>query len=92
MSTTIAKIARHYQITIPRSVRQNSGLKEGDLVNFEIRNGEIVMNPICIVKKDQAYFFNPKWQKEIKTSEEEIKKGRYKAYHSGRELKEEIEK
>ncbi len=91
MSTTITKIARHYQVTIPSEIRRNCALKEGDLVNFEIRNGEIVINPICIVKKDQAYFYSNKWQKAIKKSEKEIKAGRYKTYRNSQELKKDIE-
>jgi len=92
MSTTVSKIARHYQVTIPHSIRKISGLKEGELVNFVVRGGEIIMTPVCIVKKDQAYFFSEKWQKAIKNSEEELKKGQYKVYTAGKELEKDTEK
>lgn len=92
MSTEVAKIARHYQVTIPLNIRKISRLKEGELVNFEVRNGEIIMSPVCVVKKKQSYFFNEKCQKTIKKSEEEIKKGHYKVYRSGKELEKDIEK
>ncbi|MBI5418364.1 AbrB/MazE/SpoVT family DNA-binding domain-containing protein [Candidatus Poribacteria bacterium] len=92
MSNTISKIARHYQVTIPRSIRKISGLKEGELINFEVRDGEIVITPVCVVKKDQSYFFNEKWQKTINNSEEEIIKGNYKVYHNSKELEKGIDK
>ena len=92
MSTVIAKIARHYQVVIPREIREKSKLKEGDFVSFEEREGEIVMIPVSVVKKDQSYFWSEKWQKEIKESESDIKKVKFKAYKSGAELKHNIEK
>ena len=48
----IAKIARHYQVVIPREIRTRSNLKEGDLISFEERDGEIIMIPVNVVKKD----------------------------------------
>lgn len=92
MSQAIAKIARHYQVTIPRAVRKISGLKEGELVNFEVRDSEIIMTPVYIVKKEQSYFFSKKWQKAIKKSEAEIKKSNYKVYRNSKELEKDIEK
>ncbi len=92
MSIVIAKIARHYQVVIPREIRQKSHLQEGDLVSFEERHGEIIMIPVSVVKKDQAYFWTPKWQKKIKESESEIKREKTKSYRSGAKLKAAIEK
>ena len=92
MAAAIAKIARHYQVVIPREIRERSNLKEGDLISFEEREGEIVMIPVSVVKKDQAYFWSARWQKEIRESESEIKKGKSRVYRSGAELKKDIEK
>lgn len=92
MTTAVSKIARHYQVTIPRIIRKISGLKEGEMVNFEVREGEIVITPVCMIKKDQAYFFSDRWQKAVKRSEDELEKGQYKTYRSGRELEKDIEK
>ncbi|MCK4244594.1 MAG: AbrB/MazE/SpoVT family DNA-binding domain-containing protein [Candidatus Omnitrophica bacterium] len=92
MSVTVAKITRHYQVVIPKEVREKSGLKEGDLVSFQEKDGEIIMNPVRVVRKDQTYFWSKRWQESIKKSEEEIKKGDYKIYRSGKELKKDVEK
>ena len=61
MSTSVAKITRHYQVVIPVGIRRKSGLKEGDLVSFEEKDGEIVMSPVRLIKKDQAYFWTKEW-------------------------------
>ena len=92
MAVAISKITGHYQIVIPREVREKTGLKKGDLVSFKERDGEIIMDPVCIVRKDQAYFWSKEWQESIKRSEGEIKKGEYKTYQSGKQLREGIEK
>ncbi len=92
MSSSVVKVARNYQITLPREIRKKCNLKEGDLVNFEIRNSEIVLNPVCVVKKEQAFFFKPGWQDMVKKSEEEIKKGRCRTYRSARLLERDMEK
>lgn len=92
MSTSIAKIARHYQIVIPSDIRKKTNLHEGDLVSFEERGGEIIIIPVSVVKKDQAYFWTSKWQKQVKESESEIKKGKSKSFRSGAALKADIEK
>lgn len=75
MTSTIVKIARHYQVTVPQAIRKASGLREGELVNFEFKDGVIIMTPVCVIKK----------------SEMEIRKGSYKVYRSGGELEKEIE-
>ena len=38
-----AKIARKGRVVIPKSLRDKAGLKEGDYVHLEIRDGEIAM-------------------------------------------------
>ncbi|MBN1445106.1 MAG: AbrB/MazE/SpoVT family DNA-binding domain-containing protein [Candidatus Omnitrophica bacterium] len=92
MSSSVVKVARNYQITLPREIREKCNLKEGDLLNFEIRDSEIVLNPVCVVKKEQAFFFKPDWQDMVKKSEEEIKKGRCKTYRNAKSLERETEK
>ena len=80
MSTVISKVTRHYQVVIPREIREKIGLKQGDLISFEEREGEIVVNPVSIIKKDQAYFWTKQWQKKEKEAEEDLRKGRYKEF------------
>ncbi len=50
------------------------------------------MNSVRVVRKNQVYFWSKRWQEPIKRSEEEIKKGNYEIYRSGKELKKDVEK
>jgi len=91
MGITTAKIVRNFQVTVPRSVRKLVHLEEGDLVDFKVQDGDIIMTPLSVVKKEQAYAFSPEWQKAIKKSEEEISRGHYKVYRSGKDMERDIE-
>ncbi|OIO73878.1 MAG: hypothetical protein AUJ85_06975 [Elusimicrobia bacterium CG1_02_37_114] len=87
MIAGVCKVARHYQIVVPKHIRNIIGLKIGDLINFKLKNdGEITMVPVEVKKKEQHFFFTAKWQKMIKKSENELKKGMYKTYHRSKEL------
>jgi len=41
----VGRVTRGYQIAIPRAVREAIGLQVGDLIAFEVRDGQIIMTP-----------------------------------------------
>lgn len=49
-----AKVLRSGQITFPKEVRDKLGLKEGDIVDFEIRDAMVIMRPKVLVDKAEA--------------------------------------
>ena len=38
-----SKVTRNFRVTIPKAVREHMGVKAGDLVSFEFRDGELVL-------------------------------------------------
>lgn len=42
-----ARVTSKGQITIPKPVREALGLEKSTLVEFEVRDGEAVMRPVC---------------------------------------------
>jgi len=91
MAELISKVARNGQFTIPSKIRKILHIKEGDLLRLEIKNNQIILTPVSVINRNQAYFFTKKWQKSIQESEKAIKKGEYSIYHSAEELKKDIE-
>ena len=73
---TLSKITRNYQVSIPKTVRDALGLQEGDYVEVEERDGEIVMVPKRLIDADQAWFWTPEWQADERAADEDIKAGR----------------
>jgi len=82
-----SKIARHFQVTIPKYIRELLELHEGDIINFEIRDNKIILTPVVLKSKDQAYFWTEKWQEEIKQAEKDLRKGDYKKFKSVKEMR-----
>ncbi len=90
MPGAIAKIARNFQVTVPKYVRQAMHVKVGDIVSFEIaEDGQILLTPVTMVKKEHSYW-TPKWKREIKKSEEQKKKGQFNRNKSVEELNEHL--
>jgi bifunctional DNA-binding transcriptional regulator/antitoxin component of YhaV-PrlF toxin-antitoxin module len=68
------------------------GLKEGDYVEFEERDGEIVMVPKRLIDADQAWFWTPEWQAGERAADEDIKAGRVSGpFKTIEELKKHLE-
>ena len=74
MATT--KITRNFQVSIPKAVRDRLRLEEGDLLEVEERDGEIVMIPKRLIDADQAWFWSREWQEGEREADEDIKAGR----------------
>ncbi|MBI2347618.1 MAG: AbrB/MazE/SpoVT family DNA-binding domain-containing protein [Deltaproteobacteria bacterium] len=47
----LAKINAHYQVTIPKAVRQKAKVKKGSYVKVEYRDGAIVVRPVTVTEE-----------------------------------------
>jgi AbrB family looped-hinge helix DNA binding protein len=50
--TTLVKIHRKGQMTLPRSFRTAMGLNEGSLVELSLKNGKAIMSPQITLNRD----------------------------------------
>lgn len=72
---TLVRVKRHYQITIPQSLRQKLNIDIGDYVEMENKKGEIIMRPVKLVHPDLEYFYTKEWQKGEAQADKDIAKG-----------------
>ena len=49
----LAKVNAHYQVTIPKSVRQKAKVRKGSYVKVDYRDGTIFIRPINRVEEKQ---------------------------------------
>lgn len=49
----LAKVNAHYQVTIPKSVRQKAKVRKGSYVKVDYRDGAIFIRPITLVEEKQ---------------------------------------
>ena len=81
-------MTRNFQVSIPKKVRDALRLEEGDLVEVEARDGEIVMVPKKVIDAGQAWFWTPEWQTLERETNEDILAGRLLGpFHTTEELK-----
>lgn len=85
---SLVRVTRNYQVSIPKRVREALGLAEGDLVEVEERDGEIVMVPKKLIDASQAWFWSPEWQQGEREVDEDVRAGRMVGpFNSVEELK-----
>ena len=72
----MAKITRNFQVSIPKEVRDRLHLAEGDLVEVQERDGEIVMVPKKLIDANQAWFWSHEWQEGEREVDEDVRAGR----------------
>lgn len=58
------------QVTIPMDLVKMLDLKVGDKLDIEVKDGKLVITPVVIIPKDQAWYYTPEWQ----TMEREVDK------------------
>lgn len=53
-SMALAKVLRSGQVTFPKEVRESFNIKEGDIIDFQIKGSEIIIRPKTFVDKGKA--------------------------------------
>jgi antitoxin MazE len=72
---SLVKVKKNYQITLPTALRKTLKIEEGDYLEVEKQDTELVLKPVKVVHPDQAYFYSQEWQDGEKKADENIKKG-----------------
>ena len=72
------KIQRNYQVTIPSDIRKKARLRVGDVVEFEMRDDGILLKPMQLIEKSQAWFWTREWQEEERQVDEDVRQGNLK--------------
>ena len=72
----ITQIRGKAQLTIPKEFIKQLNLKTGDHIDIEIENGALVLKPVVVIPKDQAWFWSKEWQAGEREAEADMKAGR----------------
>lgn len=71
----LIKVKKNYQITIPTGLRKILKIAEGDYLEVEKQDNELILKPVKMVHPDQAYFFTKEWQEGEAQADKDIAKG-----------------
>lgn len=73
------------QVTIPKQIVRKLNLKPGDKLEFSLDDDKIIIKPVAIIDRSQAWFYTPEWQEGEKEVDSQIRKGKI---HSAEDLDE----
>jgi AbrB family looped-hinge helix DNA binding protein len=72
---SLVRVKKHSQITIPNEIRRRLKIAEGDYLEVEERNNELVLKPVKMVYPDEAYFHTKEWQAGEREADKDIAQG-----------------
>jgi AbrB family looped-hinge helix DNA binding protein len=90
-SSTLTKVTRNGQVTLPAAVRRALRMEEGDYVEVRVVEDSVVLTPKKLVDKSQAYFWSPEWQAAEREASGDIGAGRIHEAATVEELLAELE-
>ena len=64
------------QVTIPKQIVRKLNLKPGDKLEFSLDNDKIIIKPVAIIDRSQAWFYTPEWQEGEKEVDRQIREGK----------------
>jgi len=79
------QVRKKYQITLPKFVREDLHLNEGDLLAIEVRDHELVLRPQKLIDRDQAWYWTPEWQAAEREADQDIQSGRTRRFTDAEE-------
>ncbi len=71
-------------ITISQELRRALGVKPGDHLEAEVKNGRLILTPVSVIPRTSA--LSPSGGKKEAVAEREIKRGRVKRFKSAKAL------
>jgi len=82
----LVNLKQKSQLTIPKGFVKRLKLRIGDKLEIEEMEGKLVITPVVVVPKDQAWFYSPEWQKKEQEVDKQKKEGKVHKASSKKEL------
>lgn len=82
----LAEFKQKSQVTIPMDFVKMLDLKAGDKLDIEVKDGKLVITPVVIIPKSQAWYYTPEWQAMEHEVDQQIKKGQIHTVDSKEQL------
>ncbi len=66
-------------------------LKDGDILQVQLKGNQIVLVPMKLIPAEQAWFWEKEWQKGEKEASADIAAERVETYNSAKDLTEDLD-
>jgi len=77
---SLVKVKNKYQIVIPEDVRKRLRVEIGDTLEIEEKDGVLIVKPVMVIEKSQAYFWTKEWQEGEREAEEAKRKKKFRNF------------
>lgn len=74
------------QVTIPNEIVKKLELKAGDKLDIKEEDGRLIITPVVVIPKDQAWFYSPAWQAMEKKVDKQKEEGKVHSANNAEEL------
>ncbi|HDQ04196.1 MAG TPA: AbrB/MazE/SpoVT family DNA-binding domain-containing protein [Deltaproteobacteria bacterium] len=88
----ITQLRRRSQVTLPSDVVKKMDLREGDNLEIAVENDTIIIKPVVVIDRAQAWFWSAKWQDLEKEADRDIRKGKTQKAKSVQELLQKLDR
>lgn len=84
MSITSHKIfvQKRNLISIPREIREQLNINEGDVLDIKLDNNKIIIEPMKLVPSSQAYFWSETTQKDMIEAKNDVESGNVREFNT----------
>jgi len=72
----VIKLRERSQITLPVEIVKKLNIKTGDNLEVKLEDNRIVVTPVLVIDRSQAWFWSKEWQDMEREAEEDIKADR----------------
>ena len=73
-------VQRRNLISIPREIREQLNINEGDVLDVKMDNNKIIIEPMKLVPSSQAYFWSEATQKDMLEAKNDIESGNVREF------------
>lgn len=78
----LLKLRKNAQLTLPANIRKSAHLEDGDVLDCEVRDGQIVLTPKKLIDKRDVWFWTPEWQQAEAQAQKDIQEGHVREFES----------
>ena len=84
----VIRVIRNGQITLPKEFRDALGVKEGDILEAEMKENQMVLKPKILIDKipESEFELSEQGKKKVKEAFENIKRGTVKKFDNVEDL------
>lgn len=84
MSITSHKIfvQKRNLISIPRDIREQLNINEGDVLDVKMDNNRIIIEPMKLVPSSQAYFWSESTQNDMLEAKNDVDSGNVREFNT----------